>query len=65
MTAQEIDDFSERGRVFYEMFPGTAASDEWRRHSALVESVPAAERDPADGRVAVKTGSTETANSSR
>lgn len=40
MTAQEIDDFCERGRVFYETFPGTAASDEWRRHSAFADSIP-------------------------
>ena len=26
----DLDDLGLRGRVFYEMFPGTAASDAWR-----------------------------------
>jgi hypothetical protein len=33
MTADELAEMGERGRVFYEMFPGTAVSDDWRRHS--------------------------------
>lgn len=34
MTAHDLDDICRRGRVFSEMFPGTAASDEWLRYSA-------------------------------
>lgn len=26
----DLDEICQRGRVFYEMFPGTAASDAWR-----------------------------------
>jgi hypothetical protein len=33
MTADELAELGERGRVFSEMFPGTAVSDDWRRHS--------------------------------
>ena len=29
-TFDDLDDLGLRGRVFYEMFPGTAASDAWR-----------------------------------
>jgi hypothetical protein len=29
-TFDHLDDLGLRGRVFYEMFPGTAASDAWR-----------------------------------
>jgi hypothetical protein len=29
-TFNDLDDLGLRGRVFYEMFPGTAASDAWR-----------------------------------
>lgn len=29
-TFGNLDELTQRGRVFYEMFPGTAASDVWR-----------------------------------
>lgn len=32
MTSEELDQIEERGRMFYEVFPGTAASDAWMAH---------------------------------
>ena len=57
MRPDEIVDLWQRGRVFYEMFPGTRASDAWRRHSALPPwfGEPEAEPSPSD---AVPTKST-------
>jgi len=31
MTADELRELQDRGRFFYEMFPGAKASDEWKR----------------------------------
>ena len=45
-TFDDLDDLGLRGRVFYEMFPGTAASDAWRAaFAAAHHAVP----DPSGG----------------
>ena len=37
MDAEMLRDLQQRGRFFYEMFPGAKASDEWQRHRDRME----------------------------
>jgi hypothetical protein len=46
-TFDDLDDLGLRGRVFYEVFPGTAASDAWRAAFVATHHVHAAS-DSAD-----------------
>ena len=32
MDLEMLREFQQRGRFFYEMFPGAKASEEWQRH---------------------------------
>ena len=58
MTADELRELQDRGRFFYEMFPGAKAAEEWNRQrdrldeldrkkrpSQLPETGPSANRD--------------------
>jgi hypothetical protein len=37
MTADELRELQDRGRFFYEMFPGAKAADEWKRDRDRVD----------------------------
>jgi hypothetical protein len=37
MDAEMLRELQQRGRFFYEMFPGAKASDEWQRHRDRME----------------------------
>ena len=37
MTAEELRELQDRGRFFYEMFPGAAAAEEWKRQREQAE----------------------------
>jgi hypothetical protein len=37
MDFEVLREFQQRGRFFYEMFPGAKASDEWQRHRDRME----------------------------
>jgi len=39
MTADELREFQDPGRFFYEMFPGAKASDQWKRDRDGLEKV--------------------------
>ena len=37
MDLEMLREFQQRGRLFYEMFPGAKASEEWQRHRDQLE----------------------------
>ena len=54
-TFDDLDDLGLRGRAFYEMFPGTAASDAWRAafaatHHAVPDPSGSGHKDDRDER---------------
>ena len=56
MDLEMLRQFQQRGRFFYEMFPGAKASEEWQRHRDRLErehehhtrSSPSAMNDPTE-----------------
>ena len=57
MDAAMLRERQQRGRFFYEMFPGAKASDEWQRHRDRME-------DEHNGRVLPSAASARTEESS-
>ena len=58
MHAELLRELQDRGRFFYERFPGAAASEEWKRvrEKAALEHDNADARDGVSGPEAIKTG---------
>ena len=55
MDLDTLRELQQRGRFFYEMFPGASASEEWLQHRDQLErehdhshSSPAATNEPSD-----------------
>jgi hypothetical protein len=47
MHPDVLRDLHQRGRLFYEMFPGAKASDEWQRQRNLIDEGELANSSPS------------------